>query len=290
MRLAHLSDLHLYPEGALRPADLLGRRAVGALNLLLMRKRAHSTDVARLAVATVRDLGIDHAIVTGDLTNLALEPEFVLASDVLAPLGGPDRLSLIPGNHDYYTPEAIAAHRFEQWFGRWVWPIGTGDYPAFKDLPGGIRLILACSAILPWPLCAHGRIGAPQAERIAALAREALGLGRFPVLAIHHYLHVQPSGREITGFLLDKRRVRDLVRTSGIGLVLHGHDHHPHRMDLPGADGRPVPVIGCGSTSLYAPEKGRRGRFNVYDIADGRVTVQPWQVAESGDRFEPLPV
>jgi hypothetical protein len=60
-------------------------------------------------------------------------------------------------------------------------------------------------------------------------------------------------------------------------------------MTVPGADGCPVPVIGCGSTTLFAPDRGRRGRFNVYDIADGRVTVQRWQVADQGDRFEPLP-
>jgi 3',5'-cyclic AMP phosphodiesterase CpdA len=288
MRLAHLSDLHPYPHGALRPADLLGRRVVGALNLFLMRTRSHSNDVARLAVAKALELGVDHVIVTGDVTNLALEPEFALAADVLAPLGGPDFLSMIPGNHDYYTPAAIAARRFEHWFGRFVWAAGEGDYPAWKDFPG-VRLILACSATKPPPLCAHGWIGAPQADRIATLAREARDQGLFPVLAVHHYMHVQHSVREITGFLLDKGRLRDVVRTSGVGLVLHGHDHHPHEMTVPGADGCPVPVIGCGSTTLFAPDRGRRGRFNVYDIADGRVTVQRWQVADQGDRFEPLP-
>lgn len=288
MRLAHLSDLHLYPEGALHPSDLLGRRALGALNLFLMRRSSHLPKVVEAAVAAINAAGVDQVIVTGDLTNLALEPEFAMAARILEPLGGPDRVSMIPGNHDYYTPEAIRARRFERWFGRFVWPSGEGDYPAFKDV-SGLRLVLARSATMPPPLCAHGWIGAPQADRIRTLVREARDLGLFPVLAVHHYIHVQHNIREITGFLADRWRLRDLVRTSGVGLVLHGHDHHPHEMNVRGSDGRSVPVIGCGSTSVFAPEHGRRGRFHIYEIADGRVTVQRWQAAGQGDRFEPLP-
>ena len=288
MRLAHLSDLHLYAPGALRAKDLLGRRIVGALNLFLMRKSTHLPGVVRAAVEAVERAGVDHVIVTGDLTNLALDPEFQLAAGILEPLGGPDRLSLIPGNHDYYTPESIRAGRFEKWFGPWVWPEGQGEYPAVKDLPG-VRLILARTATQPPPMCAHGYLGRAQARRIEAKVREARAAGLFPVLAVHHYLHVQHNSREITGFLFDKRRLRRLVETSGVGMVLHGHDHHPHELEIAGADGLPVPVIGCGSSSIFAPGKGRRGRFHIYDIADGRVTVQRWQVADPGDRFEPLP-
>ena len=287
MRLAHLSDLHLYPPGALRVADVLGRRTAGALNLFLMRKPAHAVDRAKAAVAAVIEAQVDHVIVTGDLTNLALEPEFALAAEVLAPLGGHERLSIVPGNHDYYTPAVIAMKRFEHWFGHLVWPSGEGDYPAHKDLQG-VRLILARSATMPPPLCAHGWIGARQAATIETLACEARDMGLFPVLAVHHYIHVQHSVREITGFLVDRGRLRELIRTSGLGLMLHGHDHHPHEMVVAGSDGRRVPVIGCGSTTAFRPEQGVFGHYNIYEIANGRVTVQRWQAADQGDRYHPV--
>lgn len=288
MRLAHLSDLHLWPEGALTREAFLGRRLAGTANLLLTRHATHQESVVRAAVRTIGELGVDHVVCTGDVVNLALPAEFARAAEVLAPLGGFDRFSIVPGNHDYYTPEAIAARRFEVTFGPWIWASGDGAYPAHKDLPGGVRLILARSATQPPPLFANGYIGGGQADRIESLAREARAEGREAVLAIHHYLHLRRSGREITGFLVDRWRLRRVAERSGCLLVLHGHDHAPHHMEVAGRDGRTVQVVGCGSTARYAPQRGLRGRFHVYDIADGRVTVQAWQAA-GPDRFEPLP-
>jgi 3',5'-cyclic AMP phosphodiesterase CpdA len=288
MRLAHLSDLHLWPEGALSWEAFQGRRLAGAANLLLTRHASHRESVVRAAVRTIAELGVDHVVCTGDVVNLALPAEFALAAEVLSPLGGFDRFSICPGNHDYYTPEAIAARRFESHFGPWIWASGDGAWPAHKDLPGGVRLILGRSATQPPPLMANGYIGAAQADRMESLAREALQQGLTPVLAIHHYLHLRRSFREVTGFLADRWRLRRVAERSGVVLIMHGHDHAPHRLEVAGREGRTVLVSGCGSTARYAPHRGQRGRFHVYDIADGRVTVQAWQAADP-DRFEPLP-
>lgn len=287
MRLAHLSDLHLIPDGALEPCRLLNRRVFGAANLLANRGSLHGTDAARRAVAGVLGAGVDHVVVTGDLVNLALESEFALAADVLAPLGqDPGRLSVIPGNHDYYTSDAVRTRRFERWFGRFVWGVGTesATYPAFKDL-GNVRLILAGSAMLPPPLCAFGRLGRDQMDQVFALARQGADAGRFVVLAVHHNLHPQKPLRDRTGRLLDRDELRARLAESPVGLVIHGHDHHEHEMRIGSRAPGGTLVVGCGSSSVHAPGRGRYGRFNIYDIPEdgsGTLGVERWESGPDG--------
>src|SRR5436190_18495064 len=110
MRLAHLSDLHLLNlEGAV-PFRLFNKRITGYINLKLKRGSVHKPFVAREAARAIRDLGVDHVAITGDVSNLALEGEFDIVREFLEnDLGlSADRVSLVPGNHDAYTQ---GAHR-----------------------------------------------------------------------------------------------------------------------------------------------------------------------------------
>src|SRR5262249_58044143 len=46
----------------------------------------------------------DHIVVTGDIINISLPNEYALAQAWLRSLGAPDRVTVIPGNHDAYVP------------------------------------------------------------------------------------------------------------------------------------------------------------------------------------------
>ena len=59
----------------------------------------------------------DHSVCTGDLVNLALEPEFVRVAGLLRDAFEPSQLTLVPGNHDYYVKEAVSDRLFETSFG-----------------------------------------------------------------------------------------------------------------------------------------------------------------------------
>ncbi len=289
MRIAHLSDLHLHPAGALRGADLRTRRVFGAFNLYLFRAGAHSEDVARAAVEAVREAGVDHVVVTGDLTNLALPSEFALAVQVLRPLGGADRLTVIPGNHDCYTPESVRDHEFGRWFGFTLWPEGAARlFPVVKDLPDGVTLIgLQTAGVVP-PACAFGRVGPRQVARLADALDDARRRGRFSIVALHHNLHRRGALSEATGRLLDRREVAEVLVRHGARLALHGHDHREHDMvisdgpDLPG-----VRVVGCGSSSAN-PRRAPPGQFNIYEVSAGRLKVERWRIQRAGGRFEPF--
>jgi len=104
MRLAHLSDLHLWPSGFFPVQALQGRRLAGAANLWWTRKATLQRTVVEAAVQAILEREPDAIVCTGDVVNLALPEEFQLAREVLEPLCRTGRFFIVPGNHDFYTP------------------------------------------------------------------------------------------------------------------------------------------------------------------------------------------
>src|SRR5437660_8491877 len=108
--LAHLSDPHLAPLPATRLRDLPGKRAFGYLNWTRNRHKFHRRDVLDALVSDMQAQAPDHIAITGDLVNLALEAEFAPSLAWLESVGAPDRVTVIPGNHDAYV--RATQHRF----------------------------------------------------------------------------------------------------------------------------------------------------------------------------------
>ena len=112
--LAHLSDPHLGPLPAARLRDLAGKRAFGYLNWTRNRHKFHRRDVLDALVSDMQAQAPDHIAITGDLVNLALEAEFAPSRAWLETVGAPDRVTVIPGNHDAYV-RATRHHFAEAW-------------------------------------------------------------------------------------------------------------------------------------------------------------------------------
>ena len=99
--IAHLSDVHLGPIRGFTPRywNLKRRRVMPigcARRALLSAQRARSPGGRPQAQAP------DHIVVTGDLANIGLPQEHIDALAWLELLGPPERVSVIPGNHDIY--------------------------------------------------------------------------------------------------------------------------------------------------------------------------------------------
>src|SRR4051794_38719172 len=100
MRIAHLSDLHVLSPGSMRWRSLLfNKRVTGYATIVFHRGRVFRRDYLDVVVAAAgRDA--DHVVITGDITNLALESEYEVASRMIEALARTVEPTIVPGNHD----------------------------------------------------------------------------------------------------------------------------------------------------------------------------------------------
>jgi 3',5'-cyclic AMP phosphodiesterase CpdA len=283
MRIAHLSDLHVLALAGVSPHRFLNKRLTGYANLRLKRKHIHRRSYVEAIAKEIATLQIDHVVVTGDLTNLALAEEFAAARDLLEKgLGlSPKDVSVVPGNHDLYTRGALRTQRFSKFFAEYIQsdlpelaaktPLGA--FP-FVRLRGPCAIIGLTTAVPRLPFVASGRIGAAQLEAFGKILDHPEVKKRTPVVLIHHPLH-NPSSKLKTlveGLTDADELAAHLMRsTIAEGLVLHGHLHRRQSKIL-AHDRSRVQVVGATSASLHHHDVDRMAGFNVYEIeSDGRV-------------------
>jgi 3',5'-cyclic AMP phosphodiesterase CpdA len=112
--LAHVSDLHLSTLDGVSARALLDKRILGYLSWRHRRRREHRTEVLDALRADLASRRVAHIAVTGDLTHLGLPHEFRQAASWLERLGAPERITVVPGNHDAYVRETWR-DTFAQW-------------------------------------------------------------------------------------------------------------------------------------------------------------------------------
>src|ERR1700761_3613932 len=168
--LAHLSDPHLPPLPAARFGDLLNKRVFGYLNWTRNRHKYQRREVLDALVADIHAHAPDHIAVTGDLVNLALEAEYAPARAWLESVGPPDRVSIVPGNHDAYV--RATAPLFAQTFADYL----AGDDGPRQPTPfpylgrrGPLALSAVSSAVRTPPLMATGWLGPDQLDALDRL-------------------------------------------------------------------------------------------------------------------------
>jgi 3',5'-cyclic AMP phosphodiesterase CpdA len=247
--LAHLSDLHL--SSPPRIADLLGKRGLGFINWHRGRKYVHRGDDLDAITRDLKESAPDNIAVTGDLINFSVTAEYGLARDWLETVGSPAEVTVIPGNHDIYVPQA------RQWPAQFWSDYMRGDDGAdvgafpFVRRRGNVALIALSSALPTAPFLATGRLGDAQLFRFAAALEETRGL--FRIVLIHHP-PVSPAHRHLRR-LTDAAAFRRVVAAKGADLILHGHDHCRSLVWLEGPR-RPIPAVGAPSASARAPHGG----------------------------------
>lgn len=284
--IAHFSDVHALSLGGVSPLAFLSKRLAGGLNLLLKRRHRHPVHLFEALIEDLNQVRPDHVIVTGDLTNLSLEPEFALARRTLDALTlGPEEVTVVPGNHDAYVWGAWLRHAFERAFEPYLLSDGalTPRYP-LERVRGGLAVIGVSTAV-PSPVpFADGRIGVRQLEAVeAALQRHA---GRFRILALHH-----PPVRNRHAFLRglrDRGLLQAVLARVGAELVIHGHEHRDLWATVPGP-AAPIPVVGVGSGTYNDARRERRARYNLYRVVAGRlVAVETRCHDPASGRFTPF--
>jgi 3',5'-cyclic AMP phosphodiesterase CpdA len=238
--LAHVSDLHL------------GRSP---------RDEAQATQLCRALV----EIGVDHVVVTGDVTHRGRRRELALFEHAFAPLIAAGAVTVIPGNHD----------RLGDDLGDVIMP---GARVQVVDAHG--LYLVKVNSTGPhnrsW-IAGHGALDEDDLDAVdAALA--GAPADKMAVLALHH--HVLPLPDEHTverlsaflgwPFTAELARGRELIdRSRGrCKLVLHGHRHIPRGVRMRSEWGD-VDVYNAGSSTNL-------GGARVFEHSDGLLVHEPW--------------
>lgn len=272
-RLGHVSDIHISARIKATPKRFLNKRILGGTNLLLKRKKSHSNGAVIQAFSQLVDHGVDHIAVSGDLTNLALAEEFAAAKLIIEAVpDSANMVSVVPGNHDYYTKHTQSARTFERTFEAYIQSdLPTyqldGAYPYCKLLGDDVALIGINTGIAtPWFIAA-GQVDERELRALGELLKDPRLEGRAVVVMLHHpllpYEHtrVQRSRR-----LRNEAEVLRMLRMHDVTLAIHGHNHHYGIHHLPHLRGHGVLHIceagSAGVTKAKSPDFA--GKYNIY--------------------------
>jgi 3',5'-cyclic AMP phosphodiesterase CpdA len=280
MKIAHFSDLHLLALDGVPLRRFLNKRITGWVNLRYRRSSIHRAAYVTAIAREIARIGPDHVVVTGDLTNLALEGEYELARDLLEKelRLDPAHVTVVPGNHDVYTRGALVSRRFERYFGRWLesdlpdlaTDANGGRFPIVK-LRDSVAIIGMSSAVPRLPLIAAGELGAAQIGALSRVLEHPEVSKRIVVLAMHHpALHLWSPLKTYFEGLRDAPALIAQLRPLNRGLLLHGHLHRRVQREIATDAGR-VNLIGATSASLHHHDADRMAGFNLYEIGDDKL-------------------
>jgi 3',5'-cyclic AMP phosphodiesterase CpdA len=260
--LAHLSDPHLPPLPTPRMRDLAGKRALGYVNWTRNRHKLHRREVLDALLSDLRPHNPDHIAITGDLVNLALETEFAPSRAWLESVGTPDRVTVIPGNHDSYV--RVTRHQFAHAWREYLHGDNPGpgaiSFPCLRRR-GPLALISLSSAVPTAPFMATGRLGRAQLEALERILVALEPEQAFRVLLVHHPLRSKSYIKRLT----DSSGLLAVLKRHGVELVLHGHDHVHSTIWIDGPNG-PIPAIGVPSASALAHGHYPAAAYNLFSI------------------------
>lgn len=275
MRVAHFSDLHVLALEGVSRSRFFNKRFTGLVNLRLKREHKHRPAHVKAVARAVAEARVDHVVITGDLTNLALEQEFEAVVRLVADdLGmAPENVTIVPGNHDLYTRGAMKSQRFTRFFMPYLESdlpelsaeIDLGRFPVVK-LRGPLAIIGISSAVPRPPLVASGAVGQKQIAALARILAHDEVKRRVPILAFHHPIHNPPSwAKTLVEGLVDADDLGIAIGDVRRGLLLHGHLHRRQQRVFETKAGAMASVIAT-SASLHHEDEHKMAGFNLYSF------------------------
>lgn len=271
-RVAHISDLHVLDLEGVPFSRFLNKRMTGYANLRFKRKAVHRSEYVRSLARALRTADVDHVVITGDLTNLALETEFAAVKRIIEDdlALDPTKVSIVPGNHDSYTAGAHKSGRFMKYFAEYV----TSDIPAGPDpfpyvrLRGPVAIIGLSSAISQLPMIAAGKVGEVQLRALETILSHPEVKSRTLMILLHHPI-INPTSRKraFTNGLWDADKLLHALRNVERGLLAHGHLHSRMLRTVDTKAGL-IAVAGATSASLHDADPNKMAGYNLYEFGE----------------------
>jgi len=231
IRIAHYSDIHVTVPPWQQPwSSLLNKRLAGLFSYTLGGRGRRFSGVEGRITALLEDVDaqrVDHALCTGDLTAISLREEFSRCAALFGHrLHEPQKLTVIPGNHDRYVQQAVDERFFEEHFAS----VSSGNgFPFQKTLAPGVVLV-ALDVARPTPFHhSSGLCGEAQRARLLELLTDPSLRNTFVILALHYGLLRANGARDRASHgLRDDEALLELLDRQDVqlDLVVHGHMHN----------------------------------------------------------------
>jgi len=222
LKLIHITDLHFFcfPK---KISQLLNKRILGCFNWKLNRKRRFDFEAIDQFLNILKAYKNAVVLVSGDLTVTALEEEFYYAKKFIDKIKDMDfPVFVIPGNHDYYTYEAVRKKRCEKILSEYIIP---NDDVAMTYLSDNTPLIFL-HTVRPNFLTSRGEISLKQIQQLKDILQK---IDKPTVICAHYpVLHHTPEYySSYSRKLENSNHLREvLIQTKVPLLYVAGHVHH----------------------------------------------------------------
>jgi Icc protein len=260
--LAHLSDLHLL-ERDHRKRGSFARQRLSFLSAGAALDAEGRMQRVAASLLAVRRAGVDHLLITGDLTEDGVDAQFEVLGEVLHQSGlDPECVTLVPGNHDGYAEPGAFARALEG-------PLRafqtTSSNHACSVLPGAVIAPLSTMIEGQWFTHSRGVVRSEDVLAVRRLASDPMCRGRAVVVAQHHPpSHHALSPVEWFDGVKNAVAMRDLVLERTRVHVLHGHVHRQSTKHFCGRNHAQV-----FATASVRDEYAKGLALRVYKAEDG---------------------
>ncbi|GAB4169197.1 MAG: metallophosphoesterase [Wenzhouxiangellaceae bacterium] len=267
VQFVHLTDPHLTGLDGRTPRWWELKRWLSYASWQRKRRHRHLRERLDALVSAIDRTPPDAWAITGDLCQIGRPDEIAEAADWLATLAPPDKVLLVPGNHDLFAHDSrsrLLAH-----WASWLHPQpGAEPWPT-ELVVGPVALIGVNSSVVTPPTRATGRIGKSGLARLTQALRRHRG--RCRVVLVHH--PVVPGSCARRKALLDDRELCRVLESEGAAIALHGHLHHNAAWRIGGDDGTRVYCTGSASAAdRLGPAAARR--FTVHHTKDHGFSIE----------------
>jgi len=292
MKIIHISDLHL---------DAVYKQENYKRTLQLFEY--------------IADIGFDHIVITGDITENAEKSAYTLARRIFRRFGllKAGKLSIIIGNHDifggvhlaedilnfpkkcktldYYGKVKEYTAAFSETYESTYMPSEFNSYPFLKELDDVILIgfnSIAKYSVFRNPFASNGRISDTQMN-----AFEKMIYGRSSskkiIVMTHHHFRRAPLSEETTSNavwrkvelqtmkLRDKKSLLKTFKNNNVSLILHGHIHESNEYVRKG-----IRIMNAGG-SILNNEKNMN--VNIIEISGNTIKTS----IDTIDTNTPLP-
>jgi len=282
-RIAHISDLHIPPLPPMSLKQLAGKRLLGLVAWHKKWKSEHQQAVLDALQVNLQELQPDHICITGDITFTTLPEEVDKAAEWISRLGDPQRISLIPGNHDAYVSGSLE-YALETW-SRWMQDDdGQAGFP-YLHQRGPVDIVGLSSAVATPPAMSLGRIGQSQLNKTESLLGRLKTANRPSLLMVHH--PPQDGAASWKRALSDRKALQEILYRTPVDLILHGHLHYPTSAVLECPSGH-IPILGAASASTIGIRKSV-AHYHMIEIETGsgqpQITVQHYHFDTTLEKF-----